>query len=61
MAFSLPQVATRIIVGLAGGTLAGMLLRFAREGFGFFNNPGELKAFATAAARHIARSEFRLS
>jgi uncharacterized membrane protein YeaQ/YmgE (transglycosylase-associated protein family) len=38
MEFSAPQVVTWIIVGLAGGTLAGMLVRFERKGFGFFNN-----------------------
>ncbi len=38
MEFSLPQVFVWIIVGLAGGTLAGMLVKRERRGFGFLTN-----------------------
>jgi uncharacterized membrane protein YeaQ/YmgE (transglycosylase-associated protein family) len=38
MNFSFSQVVVWIVIGLAGGTLAGMLVRRDRKGFGFFSN-----------------------
>jgi uncharacterized membrane protein YeaQ/YmgE (transglycosylase-associated protein family) len=40
MVYSLPQLIVWIIVGLAGGTLAGAIVKREAKGFGFFANLG---------------------
>jgi len=40
MAISLSQVIVWLIIGLAGGTLAGAVVRWQREGFGWWTNLG---------------------
>ncbi len=40
MAFSADQIIVWIIVGLLGGSLAGLLAKGERRGFGFWNNLG---------------------
>ncbi len=40
MVYSLPQLIVWIIVGLTGGTLAGMIVKRESKGFGFFANLG---------------------
>ena len=38
MVYSLPQLIVWVIVGLAGGTLAGVIVKRRSRGFGFFVN-----------------------
>jgi uncharacterized membrane protein YeaQ/YmgE (transglycosylase-associated protein family) len=38
MVYSLPQLVVWVIVGLAGGTLAGVIVKRQAKGFGFFAN-----------------------
>ncbi len=38
MIYSLPQLIVWIIVGLAGGTLAGVIVKRESKGFGIFTN-----------------------
>jgi uncharacterized membrane protein YeaQ/YmgE (transglycosylase-associated protein family) len=38
MVYSLPQLIVWVIVGLAGGTLAGVIVKRQPRGFGFFTN-----------------------
>jgi uncharacterized membrane protein YeaQ/YmgE (transglycosylase-associated protein family) len=38
MVYSLPQLIVWVIVGLAGGTLAGVIVKRQAKGFGFFTN-----------------------
>jgi uncharacterized membrane protein YeaQ/YmgE (transglycosylase-associated protein family) len=40
MAITLPQIIVWLVIGLLGGTLAGMVVRWQREGFGWWTNLG---------------------
>lgn len=40
MAITLSQIIVWLIVGLLGGTLAGVVVRWQREGFGWWTNLG---------------------
>ena len=40
MTITLPQIIVWLVIGLLGGTLAGMLVRWQREGFGWWTNLG---------------------
>ena len=40
MAITLPQIIVWLIIGLLGGTLAGVVVRWQREGFGWWTNLG---------------------
>ncbi|KAI94431.1 transglycosylase [Rhodomicrobium udaipurense JA643] len=40
MSFSLPQIFVWVVIGIAGGSLAGILVTRERRGFGFWPNLG---------------------